>query len=210
MLLQTHGKDGLGADDTPTTLVQRSSQGLPRPLIQKKTEKGNEKGIDFDLISYLRSKLVPTLAKDLLVERMTGYCDGVHIKEKLNALIDAHNKLVNLYLTSDTDVNRYRGHQFEHVIVDEHSTVGNPVVVAIPSTIELNEKPICNCELCSIGKSVKPMPPPGMTELEILNLAHILKLWGWYCRCVVPVGQKKGPITICKECNRIVVNEEND
>jgi hypothetical protein len=32
--------------------------------------------------------------KEYLIERMSGYCDGVHVKEKMNQLIDAHNRLV--------------------------------------------------------------------------------------------------------------------
>lgn len=125
--------DGSAMSDTPYTHSQKGSQGSPRPLIQKKEEKENDPSssphrsseVDPPIvcittpysperswveIQWLRSKLVPDSATDtaetLTVERMVGYCDGPHVKEKLNQLIDAHNRLARLKLNAPVSVGK--------------------------------------------------------------------------------------------------------
>lgn len=229
--------DGYQRADTPHTLDSALNLARLAHLSRKKEETKT----DFDLISDLRSKLVPD---PLLVEHMAGYCDGPHVKLKMNELIDAHNRLVAL-MTKTTDVN----HSIQVTsIVDEapRNFIGMDIAFdtdAPRGITSIAAGPREHCSVCrhelrsndlitnAGGRGMRHVNcaasrmnawqnennssnaityPPQLSELELLNLAHLLTLWGWYCRCVGPIPQKKGPITICSSCNKIVVPDEKD
>lgn len=49
-----------------------------------------------------------------------------------------------------------------------------------------------------------------LSDDQILDLASILVKWGYLCIHVCPIRIKKGPIVLCRDCGRIVVEEERD
>lgn len=49
-----------------------------------------------------------------------------------------------------------------------------------------------------------------LTNLEILNIAHLLKVWGYVCKHVCPITIKKGLLYFCRDCGKIVPEETLD
>lgn len=196
------------------------------------------------------------MPNDLLVERMTGYCDGPHVKEKLNILIDAHNKLVRqLEMLERSQV---RGYKIGAVKVDEFVGISDSFnqtmwpypnqgpqtikcsclcstcvrdgghcrsttcLLTLEAQVDIGSKPFTNDKTPAELEMIHGIPltlqargharggKADLTDLEILNFAHVLKLWGWVCRCVAPSKIVKGPVVLCQDCSRLVVEEESD
>lgn len=118
-----------------------------------------------------------------LLDRMTGYCDGPHVKEKINELIDAHNQLVR-HITRLKALN-YRGIPLADVAtVDEVNDTANTADTAS----------------AFVGTT-------SLTRHEINGLTNLLMQWGWRCSCVVPVTIKRDYLIMCKTCGKPVPEE---
>lgn len=119
-------------------------------------------------------------AEDLIVKPLNLNHDSAHAFDKLNELIDKHNIFVRSTF-------------------DREDTIIDISLVNAPNKIDIITQTLLAAH-----------PSPGFTDLQILNLVHVLALWGWRCLCVAPVKVKKGPIFLCKECSKPVHEEDND